>query len=289
MMNTQAELYRTTEEAFSAGSAVLFRRSVVPAGTPFAYLAVLHGYGDHSGRYLELMQWLAARGIACHALDFRGHGKAQGRPGHVERWEEYLEDLDAFLRLEELGAGGRGAPLFALGHSHGGLVLAAAGIRGLPGVSGCIFSAPYFRSAMRVPAIKIWAARLANPLVPALRIDSGLRPEWMSRDEARVRDSIDDPLIVRTATPRWYLTCHAAQSEIVRRAEEFRLPLLVLAGDADAVADSRAAHDFYLRAGAADKTFRLYPEHRHELLRELGRELIFQHVLDWISERLEPE
>src|SRR5688500_19660371 len=117
----------TDESTFPApGGHMLYRCSVVPAEPALAAarLAVVHGYGDHAGRYVELMTWLAGRGVGCHAFDFRGHGRSTGRRGFVRRWEEHLDDLRAFLDLPELRHDSPGdPPLFVLGHSHGGLVV----------------------------------------------------------------------------------------------------------------------------------------------------------------------
>jgi alpha-beta hydrolase superfamily lysophospholipase len=276
----------TAKATFRVGAETLHRRSVHPSTRAWAHLAVLHGYGEHGGRHLHVMRWFAERGVACHSFDFRGQGLSTGRRGFCGRWEEYLDDLDAFLALEDLQPEARqGRPLFILGHSHGALVLAAAGIRGLPGVAGCIFTAPYLRSNMAVPRYKIATAYLLQRAAPSLRVPNGLRDEWMSSDDAMVRDSGRDELIVRTATPRWYVSHLRAQQEVLARAGEFRLPLLALMGDADRVADPRAAAEFCRRAGSDDVTLRVYPDRLHELLREAGREQIFAHVLEWLRER----
>lgn len=277
----------TIQESPFRGSGVdLYRRTVAPPAAPWARLGILHGYGDHGGRYVHVMQRLAEAGVFCHALDLRGHGRASGRRGHVARWDEYLADLDAFLGLPEVREGeDAGVPLFLLGHSHGALVLAAAGIRGLPGVSGCILSAPYLAMKMQVRAAKRFAARVFDRTLPWLHIPSGLRDEWMSSDEEMLRDSRADPLIFRTATPRWYSGALAAQRQVMKDAPQFRLPLLVLAAEGDPVADPRAAHEFFERAGSEDKTYRLFLDHLHELLRESGRERIFEVMLEWMRDR----
>src|SRR5258706_12146812 len=129
-----------SEEKFIPGGAgKLFYRSVTPAGIAWARLALLHGYGDHCGRYLHFFRWLAERGVACHAIDFRGHGGSEGKRGFVRRWEEFLDDADALM--EQAGfKSADGPPVFMLGHSHGGLVLAKAGMGGMAGVAGTIFS-----------------------------------------------------------------------------------------------------------------------------------------------------
>jgi alpha-beta hydrolase superfamily lysophospholipase len=91
--------------------------------------------------------------VACHAPDLRGHGRSSGRRGYVTRWDEYLDDLHALLELSELRPD-PASPLFVLGHSHGGLVVAVAAVRGLldRAVSGCILSAPYLVNGLPVPA-----------------------------------------------------------------------------------------------------------------------------------------
>jgi len=283
---TTLQAARVDEGTFQGASGELHRRSVLPAARPWAHLGVLHGYGEHCGRHGAFMEWLAERGVACHALDFCGHGRSPGRRGFVQRWEQYLEDVSAFLALDHLSSRSRGdAPLFMLGHSHGGLVLACAGIRGLPGVSGCILSSPYLRLRMPVPAYKILLARMADPFVPWLALPSGVKSEWMSSDEAMVHESRGDPLVFRTATPRWYLGALRAQAEALERAGDFRLPLLVLGGGADPVADPGIIQQFHDRAGSADKALRIYPDHLHEILRESGREAIFAEIQQWLEHR----
>src|SRR5215213_6770385 len=114
--NSQAA---TEETLFPGRGVTLFRRWARPGGVAWARLALLHGYGDHSGRYVHFMQWLALRGVEVHALDFRGHGRSQGPRAHVRQWEDYLDDLAAFLDLDPLRIASERPPLFVLGHSHG--------------------------------------------------------------------------------------------------------------------------------------------------------------------------
>jgi alpha-beta hydrolase superfamily lysophospholipase len=269
----------------------LFQRSVLPAdpGHSIARLALLHGYGDHSGRYIHFMRWLAERGVACHSFDFRGHGRSPGRPVYVRRWDEYLDDLATFLALDPLQPEAPGGPLFVLGHSHGGLVAATAGVRGMlrdAGAGGCILSSPYLRGHTPLSAPWNAFARVCDWVWPWLRVPTGLGDNSMSRDAAMAADSRADPLIHRIATPRWYLTTLGVQEEVMWRAGEFRLPLLYLNAGQDTVADPLAVREFFAAAGSADKRLIEYPEARHELLRELGREETFGQVLDWIRERL---
>ncbi len=277
------------EEGPYAGHDVeLYFRNARPAAGEVAHLAIVHGYGDHGGRYLEFMRWMAARGINCHALDFRGQGSAGGRRGFVRHWEQYQQDLLTLLQLPALQKRNK-QPLFLLGHSHGGLVVAAAGVYGgdrLADVRGCILTSPFLRNKVSVPARKLWLARAANPVLPWLKFPMSLREEWMSSDPQMVEESRRDPLRTRVATPRWYLGMTEAQQKVMDGAGNFIKPLLVLTGTADRIADPSAAQEFYDRAGSADKTYRSYPNLLHELLREKQRETAFNDIRDWILARV---
>ena len=271
--------------SFRSESGRLYITSVRPE-KPLAYLGVLHGYGDHSGRFLHFLRWLGERGIAAYSFDFRGHGQSAGRRGAVSAWSEYVADLDQVLALEELQPERRdGAPFFMLGHSHGALVLSAAVIRGLSGISGIVLTAPYFRSRMHVPVHKALLARAVNGILPWLPVPSGLEPEWMSSDLAMVEDSRADPLCLQHATPRWFLGSRLAQADVRSHAADFRLPLLALIGTADPIADPEAVRRFVGEAGSPDKTYREYPGLLHEVLRETDRETVFRDILAWIQAR----
>jgi lysophospholipase len=272
----------------------LFFRSFFPnptAHAPWARLALLHGYGDHGSRYGHVLNGFAARGISCTSLDFRGHGRSLGRRGYVQHWIEFLDNLDTFLAWERSAsaAHSRGeplTPLFVIGHSHGGLVAAAAAIVGrLNSAAGCILSSPYLRA--RTPLSGVWpaVAWLTNRLAPWISIKSGLTAEMMSSDPCMQADANRDPLLVHGATPRWYMETLAVQARTMRSAENFRLPMLCLAGDADSVADPAAAEQFVGAAGSSDKTLIRYPGKLHELLRETGREAIIQTIFDWMHAR----
>lgn len=266
------------ESSFRGPGGMLHLRTVQPAH-PWASAGVIHGYGDHSGRHLPAMWWLAERGVACHAFDFRGQGRSEGRRGFVHQWDEYLDDLDAFLKLPNFDPD---QPRFLLAHSHGALVLSAAVERGVSGVAGCILTSPYFAPRFAVPRYKIGLAHLLNPILPWLTVASGLGDEMMTSDPAMRAESKADPLVVRGATPRWYLGSLEAQSRVLAAAGRFTLPLLLLFGSADPIALEAAARAFFESAGSIDKTFKLYPGLLHEILRETTREQVFIEIFNWM-------
>ena len=277
------EAYFTTTDGMA-----LFRRSIVPLEKAWARFGIFHGYGDHCGRYRHFMEWLAARGVACHALDFRGHGRSEGRRGYAKRWADYDDDAMTFLNLQAVQAQDD-APLFLLGHSNGGLILASTLLRRRPaGIAGCVFSAPYFAIKFTVPPHLRLVAQVANVAMPHLLVTSKISHDGLTADTEMQREDRVDPLNFQGATPRWYLSSLAEQREILPRAAEWDYPTLLLLGGADALVENAVANDFLQRANATDKTVREYPGLRHELLRETRRDEIYADILRWLKDHPAP-
>jgi alpha-beta hydrolase superfamily lysophospholipase len=298
-----------------------------PPGPVSARLLIVHGYGEHAGRYIHFMQWLAERGVASEAIDLRGHGRSPGRRGFVVRWDEYIDDLKAFLdRDREHIDGNRSTgappvfseadnavnphvpseaddtggttvlqkvkdaqpPLFVMGHSHGGLIVAIAGesdIFQTRGVRGCVIASPYLATRLVTPWHKRFVGRIANRLMPHLRVATGLRPQWLTDDESMRREDLADPLMNRSATPRWYFTTLGMQAQAIADAPAFTLPMLCIIGADDVVADPATAAEFFRRAGSKDKSHYVYPTTAHELFRDKSREVVFTDVLRWLNVR----
>ncbi len=258
-----------------------------PAGPVVARVLLLHGYGDHAGKYLHVLTWLAEHGVAAQAVDFRGHGRSTGRVASVRRWDEYLDDLKQMLAAEAVSNGATGAPLFILAHSHGGLVAVVAGLRGLlDGCAGVILSAPFLKLKMTVGKRMRAFAWFTSMLVPGLRLKSGVRGTMLTHDPEFNEAAKTDPYVFRVATPRWFTSVQKMQAAARASASQFKLPLLVLVPKDDQIADPDAAVAFFNQAGSSDKQLRVYPDCRHELLRETIRDEIFQMIVAWITARI---
>lgn len=276
------------EEGFlnSADHLRIYWQRFTPPG-PRATVAVLHGGGDHSGRYPAVTAALVRAGFQVALLDFRGHGQSDGRRWHVDAFSDYLADLDAFVaRLSADGAaGGR---LFLLGHSQGALVAALWGLSRPGGAAGYVFSSPYFRLALRPPLWKLAAAQVLARTVSWLPMEAGLSSEDLTSDPDLQRWTDRDPLYGRTTTARWFEESTRAQAEALRRAGEWTAPLLVLAAGADRIADPAAARAFVDAAPAADKRLVVYEGFRHELFNEVERERPIAEAVAWLSAHARP-
>lgn len=252
-----------------------------------ASVAVLHGGGDHTGRYPGITAALVRAGYQVALLDFRGHGQSDGRRWYVDTFADYLSDLDAFVaKLSQDGVAND--QLFMAGHSQGGLIAALWGLSRGRHVSGFVLTSPYFRMAIKPPLLKVVGAKLVGRVVPWLPVSTGIRMEELTSDPDHQRWTERDPLYGRATTPRWFDESNRAQREVMRRAAEWEHPLLVLAGGADPIADTSAMRAFVDTSRAQDKQFRVYEGFRHEILNEVEREKPLGDAVAWLSQRTRP-
>ncbi|HEX9398815.1 MAG TPA: alpha/beta hydrolase [Anaeromyxobacter sp.] len=271
------------EEGFlnSADNLRLYWQRFTPE-RPKATVLVLHGGGDHCGRYPGITAALVAAGFQVALMDFRGHGQSDGRRWHVDGFRDYLYDLDALVaKLSQDGiAGDR---LFVIGHSQGGLITALWAVGHQRLLSGIVLSSPYFRLAMKPPAAKVLAARMIGRFVPWLPVSAGLDVAKLTSDPELQRWTDRDPLYGRATTPRWFEEARRAQLEALRRAGELQVPLLVLAGGADEIADVTAARAFVHDARSGDKRIVVYDGFRHEIFNEVGRAEPIGEAVAWLE------
>lgn len=273
---------RKDEGFFSAKDHTrLFWQLALPDGEPTAWVGVVHGYGDHVGRYAHVFDALVKQGFAVMGLDYRGHGKADGKRGDVVKWFDYVDDLDVFWSKLRERAGA--LPCFVLAHSHGGLVATHWALRAPQGLKGLVLSSPFYKIAFDPPAWKLLLARVMKNLKPDLSIGNELKPEMISRDEAWQKATLADPLYGHLTTPRWWFEHTAAQAALAGRGKELTVPVFMLAGDADGVVSVPAAKAFFETLGSKDKTWKEFAGYRHEVMNEVGKEGVIEDIARWIS------
>jgi len=276
------------DEGFFAGGGGLrlFWESTIPEDSK-AIVAIVHGYADHSGRFRRTFAALADQGFTTHSFDYRGHGQSEGRRGHCDRWEEYLEDLAAFLARVSEARGGQ--KVFLLGHSHGGLMVARwleTHAAGAALADGAILSSPYLELALKAPPLKLLGGKVASRIAPWASFKNEIHPEHVSHDPEVQKELLADTLYNQVISPRWFTEANRAQQEALAQAEKIQLPLFVFGGGEDPVASAPRARSFFESVGSPDKRFKEYPGMRHEPLNELGREEVWRDIGGWISAHL---
>jgi alpha-beta hydrolase superfamily lysophospholipase len=285
MTHITDEIIQHAEGRFTgSGDLQLYNQSWRPPGAARAALAIVHGLGEHSGRYQGLAQALAAQGIAVYALDQRGFGRSEGQRGYINRWDEFMHDLGAFIDLiQEAEAG---LPVFLLGHSLGGVIALDYALRRPQGLRGVIASAPALIQTAISP-VKVVIAKLLSRTLPRFTMGSGLNLDLISRDQELVRQTKADPLSHQVGTPRIATESFAAQERTLENAHRFPLPLLLIHGDADGLVPLLASQTFYEHMQGPDKQLIVYPGGYHESHNDLHRQQVYADIAAWISDRAE--
>lgn len=258
----------------------LFRRSWVPV-VPKRSVILVHGYAEHSGRYEHVGSRLATCGCAVHAYDQQGHGRSDGIRCHVRRFDDLLDDLDAIAA--EVRSERPELPLFVVGHSLGGLVVAAYARERSPDVAGVATSGAALALSDDFSRAKILAARVVRRVAPKLAMASDLDPSALSRDHAVVRAYLDDPLVQSKMTASLAAEVIAAIERTSGGGAEVAVPMLMMHGEDDALCPARGTLDFYERLNVIEKRLHLYKGLRHEIFNEPEQDVVLADLMDWIS------
>lgn len=249
---------------------------------PAAVVVLVHGFGEHSGRYQRIVHHLAGHRYRIYAYDHRGHGRSPGQRGHVRRFSDYASDLELFLALVRRSEGRR-SPLFLFGHSMGALIVLdylAAAPRELAGA--ILSGAPLDPRGVGSPAL-VLAARALSRLWPSMPMTLDLGARSLSRDPEVQRAYADDPLVHHRATPRWGTESMATLRRVRERAARLQLPLLFVHGGDDPLGTADGVSAFVERIPAADKTLYVYPGRLHEVHNDYGSDVLLSDLEQWLT------
>ena len=269
------------------GGVRLFYQCWLPEGCKTrAAMVITHGGVEHSGRYQNVVDYFVPQGYAVWGLDNRGHGRSEGRRGHVDRYEQLVDDLALFCDFVRQRTPGE-ARLFLLGHSIGGLTALSYAVKyGAPGscpVDGLIVSGPCLALSMKVSKLKEALGRAAARLFPKMTVDAGIPAEAISRDPAIVAAYVSDPLRYPRITLRFYVELAKQMARTMAAAPFVQLPCLILQGGKDAIVSPYAARRFYSAMTCRDREMRIYPDSFHELFNDVNREEVLADVADWLT------
>jgi acylglycerol lipase len=269
------------------GTDFFFRRwDAAPSpASPKAVFLFVHGLGAHSARWDFLAGYLSGRGYASYALELRGFGAAPERPrGHIDSFRTW--DRDVLALRDVIGRDFPGKKVFLLGESMGGLI--AFNVAGLnPGkFAGQVLISPAFKNGMKFPLSVYIKLVLFLPFRPKLLVDIPFTSETATRDPEYAAVMNANPDELRVASLKVLAGFLPVQSRAGRLAGRLDVPTLFLIPGIDHLIDERASRRIFGKLALADKTLIEYPEMFHALSIDLGRERVFQDILDWTDKRV---
>ncbi|MEK6705308.1 MAG: alpha/beta fold hydrolase [Bdellovibrionota bacterium] len=249
-------------------------------------LLVIHGLGEHGGRYLHFPHYLKNVVDAVACMDLRGHGRSEGVRGHVDDFNLYVDDVAKAISLldEELKRRFGGSEIHVLGHSMGGLVLLRLLLKkgNLP-IKSAAVSAPLLGIRSSVNAVKKSAVTLLSKMWGTFHLTSGLNSAKISHDPAVVKAYDTDRLVHKKVTPKFFVSLQAAILDTVQRTAGIKPPLLFLVPLADEIVGPDKTITFFNELKHRNKRIKMYKDFFHESFNEVGKEQAFHDLEEWIG------
>ncbi len=261
----------------------LFVRGWEPENKPKAVIALIHGHGEHVGRYEHVAKAMTNAGYVFAGFDLRGHGKSGGIRGHFPSWDAVMQDIrDFFIFLTQRYPD---LPQFIYGHSLGGLIVITYALQNKKGLQGVIATGAGLRSQIHDQKLKVTVAKVLGSIAPTALIPSGLDISILSRDPAVIKAYNSDPLVHDRMSLGFGKAGLNATDYAWAHAEEFSVPLLIMHGAADRNTYPHGSADFSKLAAKNNKdvTLKLWDGLYHEVHNEPEKEQVIQFMIDWLD------
>ncbi len=254
---------------------------------PRATVVLVHGTGEHHGRYEHVARFLNHHGIEVVTGDLPGWGRSPGIKGHIDRFEMYLDSVEEWVEEALAEANGQ-RPVFVLGHSLGGLVATRFVQRysRRSHLAGLILSSPCLELKIAVPAWKRKLADVLDRVWPTLRLPNEIEPYMVTRDPDIQVQYRTDPLNYGKVSVRWFQEIGRAMEEAWQERNRLDIPMLVLQAGDDCLINPVGVERFVSGAATADLRFVCFPGLYHEVMNEPEREAVMEQIINWMEPRL---
>lgn len=258
----------------------LVGESTSPSGEIKGVIVLLHGMGEHFGRYQHVAKYFAGIGYAIVGIDHRGHGKSEGKKGHTPSYDQLMNDIDLLVKkATELFPG---KPVILYGHSMGANLAANFTLRKKPVLKGLILTGPYFKLAFDPPAWKVKLGKISAGIIPTLTQPTGLEVEAISRDEAVVSAYKSDPLVHDKITSSFFVNVHTAGPYAIEHAKDLTIKTLAMHGTADRLTSSKGTEEFAAQNPSMIE-LKLWDGFYHEIHNEKEQQQVFDYMANWMA------
>jgi alpha-beta hydrolase superfamily lysophospholipase len=245
-----------------------------------AVLLIVHGLGEHSGRYMNVVNHFVPLGYAVYGLDHIGHGKSDGGREIVERFEDFTDNLTIYYNMVKVWQPGK--PIYLLGHSLGGLIGSYYLLDHQADFKGAIISAPSIKVSQSISRVTITMSKILSAIAPKAGV-LALDATGISRDPDVVNTYVNDPLVFHDKTPaRLAAEMLKAMLRVTAELEIISLPFITMQGSLDKLVDPGGAQLLYDKASSKDKTIKIYEGFYHEVFNEPERAVVLKDVETWL-------
>lgn len=248
-------------------------------------MVILHGQGEHGGRYTHFPHFLSDTIHSFYALDHKGHGQSSGRRGHVNHFDHYADDACIAIRryydflMEKFGK----SEIHLLGHSMGGQIAIRAMLkdRNLPIKSVCL-SSPMFDLNFTIPKFKEVLGKLLLKVAPSLSLPGEPLADLVSSDPNVCEHYKNDSLNHGVASPSFYFSSLEAKKDSLNRADEIDYPCLILVAGNDRIIDPQSITSFFEKM-SDQCDLKTYNDMYHEVFNEPDKEQVFSDLKEWVK------
>ena len=261
----------------------LYYQAWLPDTPAIGVLVIVHGHGEHSGRYPHVVDHLVPQGFAVYALDHRGHGRSPGQRGYVNSMADFRGDVAALVQLA--AAAQPNLPLFVMGHSLGGLIILDYVLHQPEGLRGVIVSAPAVGS-VGVSPILLQVSRVLSRVWPTFSLETGLDVKGISRDPQEVQAYQNDPLVHGKGTARLATEVMDTAVYCQENAHTLQLLLLMIHGAADIITSPADSRRFFDNVSGSDKTYIAYDGGFDESHNDIHYQQVVADISAWLMARL---
>jgi alpha-beta hydrolase superfamily lysophospholipase len=267
------------EKLQSKDGLILHGKCWLPETKPEKIICLVHGHGEHIGRYEELAAFFNSHNIGVYGIDMRGHGLSEGKRGHIPSYELVMSDIEELMKWARIEH--HDAQLILYGHSLGGNYVTHFALSNeIKELAGVVISAPWLELALVPPKSKVALANFARRIYPSLLNSTGLDPNGLSHDQAIIDKYINDPLVHDQISANLFYKATMSGANSLEKAANLRLPALIMHGSEDPITSAKASQKFAEKAGI---TFKLWEGMKHEIHNEIGKEEVWEYTLHWIE------
>jgi len=259
----------------------LYWQAWLPDGSPKAILVVIHGAGEHIGRYGNMVNGLVPAGFIVAGYDQRGHGRSEGQRAHIDSWDEYRQDVRTFLGMARQLA--PGLPVFLYGHSQGSLAVLDYVLHDPSGLAGVMSSGTALEPLDAAPPHLVLVAKVMSRIMPGFTIKQPLPGASVSHDPQVAKAYDEDPLVCWDRSARWATECLSAIDFIKSHGTDLNLPILFLHGESDPLVSVAGAQRFFAQISSTDKTMHIYPGDLHEPHNEFDFDHVIADIATWMD------